>query len=117
MISVALWNCLFSLPLADCFSHFRFFIISLSLPFLFFVSFLFFSTSSHSPPFPFIFTHPLPRWQTFYCDVYALHVETMTLIILAQFYLWNADATSENCSGANIANEDFKLAQTEILSK
>lgn len=57
-----------------------------------------------------IFTHPLPLWQTFYCGVDAPHVETMTLIKLAQFYLWNADATSENCF---TASEGFQLAQTE----
>lgn len=65
IISVALWDCLFSLTLAGCFSHFEFFIISvypLSLFFLHYV-FIFRSTTDHSPscffPYIHVYSHSL----------------------------------------------------------
>lgn len=103
MISVALWDCLFSLPLAGCFSHFQFFNI-ISADFLFSPLCL----SSYNMSLYFALTqatvfklfspyfHPSPpSLVNLYCGVSAPHVETMTLIKLAQFYLWNADAPSE----------------------
>lgn len=117
IISVALWDCLFGwLLLSLWIFH------SISLPSLFssYIMYLSFAlpqiTLVRVFALALIFMYPLSLWQTCYCGVCTPHVETMTLIKLAQFYLWNTDAASENCSSANIAYEGFKLAHTKVLS-